>query len=83
VVNRFAFQYTQRGQAATKQVLKKLPNGLKNDQRIKRIVPSRRDKTLSKNKAFKSVGRFFIRWLDLSDDAKKVRFFSNFCCAMA
>jgi hypothetical protein len=43
-------------------VQKNLPNGLKNDQRIKRIVPTRRDKTLCKNKAFKSVGRFSIRW---------------------
>jgi hypothetical protein len=58
--------YTTRTQAATKDGttldLKKFSNGLKNDQRIKRIVPPRRDKTLCKNKAFKSVGRFSIRW---------------------
>jgi len=75
VVNRFAFQYTQRGQAATKQVLKKNAQRIKKRPTDKAHRPIARDKTLSKNKAFKSVGRFFIRWLDLSDDAKKVRFF--------
>jgi Spy/CpxP family protein refolding chaperone len=35
---------------------------IKNDQRIKHVVTPRQDKALSKNKAFKSVGRFSIRW---------------------